>query len=159
MYYAQIDDYYVRDGAWYYHVVGRLDLAPILKHRLNRSEQQAEAVAVGSWSSIGWRTGIMRRPSRAFIPTVRWRSRSTAPPIIPPCATRRSWSMCATSTFPALCAAGVPMRRFRARKAAGKREKQRAAHSKQRIVFGETAQLRLRRFFCLSKPPSCAYGE
>lgn len=45
MYYAQIDDYYVRDGAVYYHVVGRLDLAPILKHRLNRSEQQAEAVA------------------------------------------------------------------------------------------------------------------
>ena len=43
MYYAQIDDYYVRDGAVYYHVVGRLDLAPILKHRLNRSEQQAEA--------------------------------------------------------------------------------------------------------------------
>lgn len=27
MYYAQIDDYYVRDGAVYYHVVGRLDLA------------------------------------------------------------------------------------------------------------------------------------
>ena len=45
MYYAQIDDYYVRDGAVYYHVVGRLDLAPILKHRLNRSEQQAEAAA------------------------------------------------------------------------------------------------------------------
>ena len=45
MYYAQIDDYYVRDGAVYYHVVGRLDVAPILKHRLNRSEQQAEAVA------------------------------------------------------------------------------------------------------------------
>ena len=159
MYYAQIDDYYVRDGAVYYHVVGRLDLAPILKHRLNRSEQQAEAVARWELEQHWLADWNHTASSRAFIPTVRWRSRSTAPPIIHHAPQEEAGACAATSTFPALCAAGVPMRRFRARKAAGKREKQRAAHSKQRIVFGETAQLRLRRFFCLSKPPSCAYGE
>lgn len=30
MYYAEVDDYFVRDDAVYYHVVGKLDMAPIL---------------------------------------------------------------------------------------------------------------------------------
>ena len=49
MYYAEVDDYFVRDDAVYYHVVGKLDMAPILLHRLNRSETLEEAVA--RWST------------------------------------------------------------------------------------------------------------
>ena len=44
MYFATIDDYYIGNGAVYYHIVGKLDLAPILKHRLNQGETVAEAI-------------------------------------------------------------------------------------------------------------------
>lgn len=49
MYFATIDDYYIGDSAVYYHVAGKLDLAPILKHRLNQGESIEEAVA--RWDS------------------------------------------------------------------------------------------------------------
>ena len=49
MYYAKVDDYFIRGNAIFYHVVGKLDLAPILQHRLNQSETLEEAVA--HWNS------------------------------------------------------------------------------------------------------------
>lgn len=49
MYFATIDDYYIGDSAVYYHVAGKLDWAPILKHRLNQGESIEEAVA--RWDS------------------------------------------------------------------------------------------------------------
>ncbi len=45
MYYAKIDDYYISKDAIFYRVSGKLDLAPILKHRLNQSETTDLAVA------------------------------------------------------------------------------------------------------------------
>ncbi len=45
MYYAKIDDYYATDNAIFYRVAGKLDMAPILKHRLNKSETVEEAIS------------------------------------------------------------------------------------------------------------------
>ncbi len=45
MYYAKIDDYFVTKDAIFYRVVGKLDMAPILKHHLNKSETVEEAIS------------------------------------------------------------------------------------------------------------------
>ena len=45
MYYTKINDYYISKNAIFYRVLGKLDLAPILKHRLNQLETTDLAVA------------------------------------------------------------------------------------------------------------------
>ena len=87
MYYAEVDDYFVRDDAVYYHVVGKLDMAPILLHRLNRSETLEEAVA--RWSTEQhWRIGVITDPLTASAKTVRLRLKSGVLLIIPRCGTK-----------------------------------------------------------------------
>ena len=45
MYTAIIDEFYTNGSAVFYHVAGKLDLAPILMHRLNQGETVEEAIA------------------------------------------------------------------------------------------------------------------
>ena len=85
MYYAEVDDYFVRDDAVYYHVVGKLDMAPILLHRLNRSETLEEAVARWSTEQHWLADWSHNRPFDGFC---RLRLKSGVLLIIPRCGTK-----------------------------------------------------------------------